>query len=87
MVKKMIRRAVQKTQKRPVVEDKNVAQEVLVYDVLTKQKVVAEFRGETKQWYSSKLHKVYHPVFEGGFRLVPHIIRFLGPAGEPELLN
>lgn len=62
-------------------------QEVLVFDVLQKQKLVAEYRGESKQWYSQRLYKVYHPAFEGGFRLVPFIIRYLGPANEETYAN
>jgi hypothetical protein len=81
----------QKTKKRNVTHWKVVRttklvqdgpQEVLVYDVLLKQKVVAVYRGENQQWYSQRLYKVYHPAFEGGHRLLPNIIRFLGPADE-----
>lgn len=47
--------------------------EVLVYDPIQKEKVVAEFYHEAVQWYGVKLYRVYHPAFkerEDGSRLV-----------------
>jgi hypothetical protein len=79
--KRVIKQKFIRSTARPARGD-SAPQEVLVFDVLLKQKLIAEYRGESKQWYSQRLYKVYHPAFEGGFRLLPFIIRYLGPAGE-----
>jgi hypothetical protein len=52
--------------------------EVLLTDCITKQKIVAEYRGENKWWYGTRIYKVYHPAFEGGSRWVLKLGRILG---------
>lgn len=63
-------------------QKKGTPVEVIVFDVLQKERVIAEYYGETMQWYSTKYHKVYHPAFvnekEPGVRYVTGIIRVLG---------
>jgi hypothetical protein len=66
--------------------------EVLYFDPITKQKIVCEYRHETKQWYGEKDHKLYHPLFAEqtgpeAYRWVPHFIRTLGPVGEKVEIN
>lgn len=73
-------------QKKSVVRKPEV-QEVLVYDCVNHEKVVAEFRGESKWRYSEKLYKVYHPSFKTEYhpeeyRWVLKIAKVLGAAGE-----
>jgi hypothetical protein len=53
--------------------------EVLVYDPLLKEKLVASYAGESKWWFSTRMFKVYHPCFEGGNRWVMKLGRVLGP--------
>ena len=55
--------------------------EVLVYDVVKHERVVAEHRGESKWWFGTRLYKVYHPGFkelEGGARWVTKMGKVLG---------
>lgn len=52
--------------------------EVLLYDCITKQRVVGSYAGESKWWYGTRLYKVYHPSFDGGFRWVMKLGRILG---------
>ena len=53
--------------------------EVIVFDPLQKEKVVASYAGESKWWYSTRMFKVYHPCFTGGSRWVLKLGRVLGP--------
>ena len=55
--------------------------EVLVYDCVTHEKVIAEYRNEWKWWYGTKLFKVYHPGFKelDGARWMMKIIKVYGP--------
>jgi hypothetical protein len=87
-IQKPVKKPHQKSQtKRPVRKVKPEAKmnaEVMVFDVLQKEYVVAEYRNETKQWYGTKLYKVYHPAFkerEDMARFVP-TISYLGPLPE-----
>lgn len=55
--------------------------EVLVYDVVNHERVVAEHRGESKWWFGTRLYKVYHPGFkelEDGGRWVTKLGKTLG---------
>lgn len=59
--------------------------EVFVFDCLSKQKVVAEHRHESKWWFGTRLYKVYHPIFketEDNSRWVMKLGRVLGPIYE-----
>lgn len=63
--------------------------EVLYDDPITKQKVVAVYKHESKWWFGTRLYKLYHPLFkdqvgEDGYRWVMHISRTLGPAAEDD---
>ena len=48
---------------RPVKFDSNMPIEVIVYDCVKHERCVAEYRNESKWWYGTRLHKVYHPNF------------------------
>ena len=37
--------------------------EVIVYDCVKHERCVAEYRNESKWWFGTRLHKVYHPNF------------------------
>lgn len=52
--------------------------EVLLTDCITKQKIVAEYRGENKWWFGTRIYKVYHPSFAEGYRWVLKLGRILG---------
>lgn len=59
--------------------------EVIVYDILQREFVIAEHRYETKVVKDEikviedvRIYKVYHPAFEGGFRWVRDIVKKLG---------
>jgi hypothetical protein len=52
--------------------------EVLLYDCITKQRVIASYAGESKWWYGTRMYKVYHPSFNAGTRWVMKLGRVLG---------
>jgi hypothetical protein len=54
--------------------------EVIVYDVILREKLIAEYRHESKIAYDGRIFKVYHPVWAetGGARWVHHFIKKLG---------
>ena len=52
--------------------------EVLVFDPIQKEKVVASYAGESRWWFSTRMFKVYHPSFVGGSRWVLKLGRILG---------
>lgn len=58
--------------------------EVIIHDCITKQRVIAEYRGEAKWWFGTRMYKVYHPLFDGGFRWVLKLGRVLGEF-DPEI--
>lgn len=62
----------------PEVPEVKYPVEVLLYDCLTKQRIIAEYRGESKWWYGTRIYKVYHPSFEGGIRWTMKLGRVLG---------
>lgn len=37
--------------------------EVVVYDSVMHEKCIAEYRGENKWWFGTRMYKVYHPNF------------------------
>jgi hypothetical protein len=54
--------------------------EVIVYDILLKVPVIAEYHHETKVAHDGRIFKVYHPVWSdtGGARWVHHFVKKLG---------
>jgi hypothetical protein len=71
-----------KPHRKPHKDVKTVAKEypveVLVYDPIQKEKVVASYSGESRWWFSTRMFKVYHPAFAGGSRWVLKLGRILG---------
>lgn len=47
----------------PTKFDANTPVEVIVYDCVMHERCIAEYRHESKWWFGSRLHKVYHPNF------------------------
>ncbi len=44
-------------------DDSDFPVEVIVYDCVKHERCVAEYRGESKWWFGTRLYKVYHPNF------------------------
>lgn len=71
-------------------DDSNFPSEVIVYDSVQHERCIAEYRGESKWWFGTRLFKVYHPNFvepltevqilsgEMGYRWVTKLGKVLG---------
>ena len=61
--KRQTKKLVQRRNNRPTKLDSNFPVEVVVFDCVKHEKCIAEYRNESKWWYGTRLHKVYHPNF------------------------
>lgn len=65
-------------------EDPDSPVEVIIYDCLLHERVIAEHRNESKWWFGTRMYKVYHPAFTETpdfSRWVFKLGRVLGPIG------
>jgi hypothetical protein len=80
------KKPVQRRNSRPTKFDGTFPVEVIVYDCVKHERCVAEYRNESKWWYGTRLHKVYHPNFiepvtpnqPVAYRWVMKIVKVLG---------